>query len=467
MSDANYPVTNKGHAKKDGGYESDTRTRKAVDSQKFQRLADDCMNAVNFKELENFAKERGVSAKSLRMLGIGRDGDAWTFPERDAAGQVVGISRRTDRGRKLMVTGSKRGLTMPWPMHADESKYILVVEGASDAAAGFDLGFLTIGRPSATDGLKFLIQLLPDRDVVIVGENDDGAGREGAEKIAQGLSGVAKSVRILYPPEGVKDLRGWVTSGCDHQTLDSAIKATEPFTPAPAEPSPASKPTSGGAKTISREPVMVCMADVVPVPVQWLWPGRIPLGKVSLIAGDPGLGKSLLTIDVAARGLDVKDISHVICYGFPKPKGSGGIEDFEHRIGRTARVGRQGVAWSFVTPDQGQLLTEIEKLTGVLIEQLDYPDFNPGPLPQGVREQRERDGKREEPPAGDGGAEKDDQSGEEYRGDEKLRADAIIEQRFKIVQPSSPCDIPQGRTSRKAVLFNLCVRCRADRGKDL
>ena len=62
-----------------------------------------------------------------------------------------------------------------------------------------------------------------------------------------------------------------------------------------------------------------------------------------------------------------------------------------HRIGRTARVGRQGVAWSFVTPDQGQLLTEIEKLTGVLIEQLDYPDFNPGPLPQGVREQRERD----------------------------------------------------------------------------
>ena len=36
-------------------------------------------------------------------------------------------------------------------------------------------------------------------------------------------------------------------------------------------------------------------------PLRWLWPGRIPLGKLALIAGDPGLGKSLLTIDLAAR----------------------------------------------------------------------------------------------------------------------------------------------------------------------
>lgn len=94
----------------------------------------------------------------------------------------------------------------------------------------------------------------------------------------------------------------------------------------------------------------------------------------------------MIASDLAARGLDIAHISHVINYDLPDD-----IELYVHRIGRTARVGRQGVAWSFVTPDQGQLLTEIEKLTGVLIEQLDYPDFNPGPLPQGVREQRERD----------------------------------------------------------------------------
>ncbi len=48
-------------------------------------------------------------------------------------------------------------------------------------------------------------------------------------------------------------------------------------------------------------PVLVCMADVQPERVKWLWPGRIPLGKITTLAGDPGLGKSFVTIDLAAR----------------------------------------------------------------------------------------------------------------------------------------------------------------------
>src|SRR5262249_48918990 len=42
-------------------------------------------------------------------------------------------------------------------------------------------------------------------------------------------------------------------------------------------------------------------ADICPRPIGWLWPGRIPLGKITLIAGDPALGKSLLTIDLASH----------------------------------------------------------------------------------------------------------------------------------------------------------------------
>jgi len=48
-------------------------------------------------------------------------------------------------------------------------------------------------------------------------------------------------------------------------------------------------------------PVLLRMADVQPEPIQWLWPGRVPLGKLTLLAGDPGLGKSLITLDWAAR----------------------------------------------------------------------------------------------------------------------------------------------------------------------
>ncbi|MCX5661458.1 MAG: DEAD/DEAH box helicase, partial [Planctomycetota bacterium] len=84
----------------------------------------------------------------------------------------------------------------------------------------------------------------------------------------------------------------------------------------------------------------------------------------------------LVASDLAARGLDIDHISHVINYDLPDDP-----EVYVHRIGRTARAGRRGIAWTFVMPDQGQMLTEIEKLTGVLIEKMDYPDFKPGPVP--------------------------------------------------------------------------------------
>jgi ATP-dependent RNA helicase DeaD len=91
----------------------------------------------------------------------------------------------------------------------------------------------------------------------------------------------------------------------------------------------------------------------------------------------------LVASDLAARGLDIEDISHVINYDLPEDP-----EVYIHRIGRTARAGRKGVAWSFVTPDQGQLLTEIEKISGALIEHQQFSDFKPGPVPEDIRAER-------------------------------------------------------------------------------
>lgn len=48
-------------------------------------------------------------------------------------------------------------------------------------------------------------------------------------------------------------------------------------------------------------PQLQSLADVQPVPVDWLWPGRLPLGKLVVLSGDPGTGKSFLTADLAAR----------------------------------------------------------------------------------------------------------------------------------------------------------------------
>lgn len=88
--------------------------------------------------------------------------------------------------------------------------------------------------------------------------------------------------------------------------------------------------------------------------------------------------------DVASRGLDISNISHVVNFDLPEDP-----EIYIHRIGRTARAGASGVAWSFVTPDEGKLLTQIEILANTEIPEKDYPDFEPGEPPAKVREERE------------------------------------------------------------------------------
>ena len=45
----------------------------------------------------------------------------------------------------------------------------------------------------------------------------------------------------------------------------------------------------------------VRFSQLAPENIRWLWPGRIPLGRVTLLVSDPGLGKSLLTLEIAAR----------------------------------------------------------------------------------------------------------------------------------------------------------------------
>ena len=99
----------------------------------------------------------------------------------------------------------------------------------------------------------------------------------------------------------------------------------------------------------------------------------------------------LVASDLAARGLDVEDISHVVNYDLPEDP-----EVYIHRIGRTARAGRRGVAWSFVCPDQGELLTNIEMLANIEIPLKKYEDFRPGPVPSDVQASREAARKRRE-----------------------------------------------------------------------
>jgi ATP-dependent RNA helicase RhlE len=87
---------------------------------------------------------------------------------------------------------------------------------------------------------------------------------------------------------------------------------------------------------------------------------------------------ALIATEVAARGLDIRELPHVVNFELPHVP-----EDYVHRIGRTARAGNSGAAVSLVSPDEAPLLRDIEKLLGHPLPTAPLPEY---PVPDSTRE---------------------------------------------------------------------------------
>lgn len=131
---------------------------------------------------------------------------------------------------------------------------------------------------------------LADRRVVVWPDHDDPGRRYAADVARLALAAGALEVRVVEVPDDwpkgwdlADDPLGGVTVG-DLRAMFAAAPVVE----APAVAAP-------------RVEVGTLLSDVVPEAVRWLWAGRIPLGKLTALDGDPGLGKSTLTLDLAAR----------------------------------------------------------------------------------------------------------------------------------------------------------------------
>jgi ATP-dependent RNA helicase RhlE len=90
--------------------------------------------------------------------------------------------------------------------------------------------------------------------------------------------------------------------------------------------------------------------------------------------------KVLVATNVAARGIDIDDVSHVINYDVPST-----IEDYLHRVGRTARAGREGSALTLVSPAEESAFAEIERAAGISITRARLEGFSDGRTEQQTR----------------------------------------------------------------------------------
>ena len=120
------------------------------------------------------------------------------------------------------------------------------------------------------------VVILPDRDA---------PGQRHAAKVAASLHGKAKSIKVVELPDKdghqVKDVSDWLAAGGTTAELEQL-----------ANEAPEHKPKESGI-------CLVCIADVDPETVSWLWHPYIPKGKLTLLEGDPGIGKSWVSLAIA------------------------------------------------------------------------------------------------------------------------------------------------------------------------
>ena len=205
---------------------------------------------------------------------------------------------------------------LPNLVQAPENMPIFIVEGEKDADALTNIGLLATttaggaGNWNKTSGMM----ALDGRTVFIIADKDE-PGRKHAEGLALWIAGMARSVAVFELPDlnaemPVKDVSDWLEG---QDSRDSASLAADicamaasaqranfaakgpalkpPNAPLPGQPA---RPPQAAA------PDLICLNDVKAETLKWLWPGRLPMGKVSLLFGDPGLGKSLVSIFIAS-----------------------------------------------------------------------------------------------------------------------------------------------------------------------
>lgn len=301
------PVRRDGHATKPQQVSTSTENRLAIPTR----------NSVDVdapKGGRTFPTAKVAVAELERRHGP--RSTTWTY--HDADGNPVGLVVRwnTPTGKDVRPVSRKADGSgwciggMPTPrllyklpdlLATKPGDRIYVVEGERCADAARAMGYVSTTSPHGSKSAsKADWSPMAGREVVILPDHDD-AGERYADDVAQlATAAGAKSVRIVRI---ASMMDGKAPAGFDvADLLELASDDTKEMRRSIEELADAAKPeVISPAIPFDGAPTVVRLSDVRPERVEWLWPGRIALGKLTLLAGDPGLGKSFVTLDMAAR----------------------------------------------------------------------------------------------------------------------------------------------------------------------
>ena len=193
----------------------------------FQKASFEYAKAMTDPRLAGFGRSLGLTADSLRRLGVGWDGQAYTFPMIEERLSIIGIRRRLPSGKKLSVRGGHEGVFLPGDPFR-HGGYVFLTEGPTDTAALLDIGLDAIGRPSCMGGRGIVKAITGRRDVAVVADHD-GPGWRGAVILAGELARPGRLVKVIVALWG-GDAREWVQRGATGDVLrmaaDNATQVT-------------------------------------------------------------------------------------------------------------------------------------------------------------------------------------------------------------------------------------------------
>ncbi len=180
---------------------------------------------------------------------------------------------------------------------------VLIPEGEKDVDNLRRMSFTATTNPEGAGKWRAeYAEALEGRAVVLIPDSDR-PGRDHMDAVARSLAPVAASVHWLALPDLPEkgDVSDWFAQGHTAEKLRGLIAAA----PTWAEVQAGARDEDRAPEVMAREggegPVLIRLAEVCPEPVTWLWPGRVPRGKLTMIVGDPGIGKSYVLLDLISR----------------------------------------------------------------------------------------------------------------------------------------------------------------------